>query len=365
MKFSRNVQHFVLFIMITALFSCKDTPQSTIGNTTEISTKFLEKQPDSIATPSGMVWVKGTQFIQGAKQDDPFAMPRERPSRNVIIDGFFIDATEVTNAQFAKFVAETNYVTIAERPIDWETMKKDLPPGTPKPHDSILQPGSLVFNNNLKAMPSMNNYTQWWKWQKGADWKHPQGPDSNIDGKETYPVVHVAYDDAVAYCTWANRSLPTEAQWEAAAQGGQKNAIYTWGNNQDALMQNANTWEGVFPVENTGEDGNISFAPVKSYPPNAIGIYDILGNVWEWTSDIYNERYYAESATDTILKNPKGATTYYNPQNPYQVEMVMKGGSYLCHKSYCASYRISARMSTSRDSGSDHLGFRTVKNVVP
>lgn len=363
MKSTRIVQIFMALILTLIIYSCNDTQQKKKNITTKSSEKLIENQPDTIPTPEGMVWVQGKTFVQGAKQGDTYAMPRERPARQVQVDGFFIDATEVTNAQFAKFVEETNYITIAEQPIDWEEMKKELPPGTPKPHDSILRPGSLIFNDQVNAVVSMENYGQWWTWKTGADWKHPKGPESSIEGLDNYPVVHIAYKDALAYCKWANRSLPTEAQWESAAQGTQQNAIYTWGNNPEVLSKSANTWEGQFPVNNTAEDGHFSYAAVKSYPPNNIGIYDMLGNVWEWTRDIYNANYYTETNISGTIKNPTGATTYYNPQNPYQVEMVMKGGSYLCHKSYCASYRISARMSTSKDSGSDHLGFRTVMNV--
>ncbi|PTX62327.1 formylglycine-generating enzyme required for sulfatase activity [Kordia periserrulae] len=310
--------------------------------------------------PEGMVWVAGKTFTQGAKDADPFAMPREKPAHSVTVDGFFIDIHEVTNKEFKKFVDETGYITVAERPIDWEVMKKELPEGTPKPHDSILQPGSLIFNKEVNAVANMNNYAQWWTWKVGANWKQPEGKGSSIEGKDNYPVVHVAYEDALAYCKWANRRLPTEAEWEAAAQGTQTDAIFTWGNDNALLNQKANTWQGTFPTKNLSLDGFTYIAPVGSFEPNSIGVYDMLGNVWEWTSDVYNMNYYKSLDTTKPVINPKGAEKYYNPQNPYQVEMIMKGGSYLCHDSYCASFRISARMSTSKDSGSDHLGFRTV-----
>ena len=314
----------------------------------------------SFETPDGMVWVEGKSYTKGAKQNDDYAMMREKPSHEVYIDGFFIDITEVTNNQFQKFVNETGYLTIAERQIDWDEMKKSLPPRTPKPHDSILQPGSLIFNDQIKTVENMQNYFQWWRWQKGANWKAPKGPGSSIVNKGSYPVVHIAYEDAKAYCEWANRRLPTEAEWESAAQGNYKKAVFTWGDNVNLLNSNANTWQGEFPVKNESIDGYEMIAPVKSFPANSIGIFDMVGNVWEITDDLFNVNYYSEISTETELKNLKGASSCYNPSNPYEIQYVMKGGSFLCHDSYCASYRISARMGVSIDSGSDHTGFRTV-----
>jgi len=310
--------------------------------------------------PKGMVWVEKKTFLQGAKDSDTHAMPREKPAHLVTVDGFFIDITEVTNKQFKAFVDATGYVTIAERKIDWEDMKKELPPNTPKPHDSILQPGSLIFNKDVNAVVNMENYGQWWTWKTGANWRHPEGPESTLDGKDNYPVVHVAYQDALAYCKWANRRLPTEAEWESAAQGNNTNTIFTWGNDIAQLNTNANTWQGVFPTINDSKDGFEFISPVKSYPPNSIGLYEMTGNVWEITSDYFNVKYYRELDTSTPIENPKGATSHFNPNNPNQVEHVMKGGSFLCHASYCASFRISAKMGVSLDSGSDHMGFRTV-----
>ena len=319
-----------------------------------------KKEQISLTTPEGMIWVESKSYTKGAKNNDRYAMMREKPSHEVYVDGFFIDATEVTNNQFRKFVDETGYITVAEREIDWEEMKKSLPTGTPKPHDSILQPGSLIFNDQLKMVDNMENYFQWWRWQRGASWKTPNGPGSNIANKGDYPVVHISYEDAKAYCKWANRRLPTEAEWESAAQGNYINAVFTWGNEVDLLNSNANTWQGNFPVKNDSIDGFKMIAPVKSFPPNSIGIFDMIGNVWEITDDLFNVNYYSELSSETELKNIKGATSCYNPSNPYETQYVMKGGSFLCHDSYCASYRISARMGVSIDSGSDHTGFRTV-----
>lgn len=322
--------------------------------------KRTEHKKNTITPPKGMVWVEGKTFLQGAKSSDRFAMEREKPAHKVTVNGFFIDITEVTNEQFKKFVEATKYITVAERKIDWEVMKKQLPPGTEKPHDSILQPGSLIFNRNINAVANMNNYQQWWTWKIGANWQHPEGPNSSIDGKDKHPVVHIAYEDAVEYCKWVNRRLPTEAEWEAAAQGKNDDAIFTWGNNPSILNTNANTWQGIFPAKNESVDGFEFIAEVKSYPPNSIGIYDMLGNVWEITGDLFNVNYYKEIDISKNLVNPTGAKKSYSPNNPYQIEYVMKGGSFLCHASYCASFRISAKMGVSTDSGSDHMGFRTV-----
>jgi len=322
--------------------------------------KKNEKSKITLKAPKGMLWVPKKTFLMGAKVRDKYAMPREKPAHKVEVDGFFIDVHEVTNRAFKKFVEATNYITVAEKPIDWEAIKKDLPPGTPKPADSILQPGSLIFNKKAKGVVSMANYGQWWKWQIGANWRQPEGPGSSIEGKDDYPVVHVAQADALAYCKWANRRLPTEAEWESAAQGKFENNIYTWGNKYEDLNEQANTWQGRFPVENKSEDGFEYISPIKSYPPNNIGLYDMAGNVWEMTSDLFNVNYYQSLDPNVVLENPKGATKSYTPSNPYQIEYVMKGGSFLCHESYCASFRISAKMGMEPNSGSDHIGFRTV-----
>jgi len=212
----------------------------------------------------------------------------------------------------------------------------------------------------VNAVVNMQNYGQWWTWKVGANWRHPQGPDSSIEGQDDYPVVHVTYEDALAYCEWANRRLPTEAEWEAAAQGKNSDAIFTWGNDAEQLSKKANTWQGRFPILNESIDGFKYISPVKSFEPNSIGLYDMSGNVWEITSDLFNVNHYQEINTVETLQNPKGPSTSFNPDNPYQKEHVIKGGSFLCHASYCASYRISARMGMSLDSSSDHTGFRTV-----
>lgn len=279
------------------------------------------------------------------------------------VDGFFMDIRELTYAQFKAFVDATDYTTVAERPIDWEAMKKELPGGTLKPADSVLQPGSLIFNKNVKKIATMDNHAKWWIWKIGANWKHPEGPESTIQNNYNYPVIHIAYEDAKAYCVWAHRRLPAEAEWESAAQGTSQNTIFTWGNAPKYLDKNANTWKVVFSIKNISKDGFELIEPVKSYPSNSIGIYDMLGNVWEITSDFYNVNYYKELDPSKPQINPIGAERGYSPANVYQQEHVIKGGSFLCNASYCASFRISARMGMSPDSGSDLAGFRTVTSA--
>ncbi len=364
---------FLLIVTAIVLVSCKQEvkkePESLkseneILNQAKTNSIVMVEKPNDVATPEGMVWIPGGELKQGAVPQDKMAMQHEKPAIDVLVDGFFMDITEVTNAQFEKFIKETGYVTTAERAIDWEELKKQVPEGTEKPHDSVLQPGALTFKKTKTSVPNLYDFSQWWNWTIGADWKHPNGPESNIIGKEDYPVVQISYEDALAYCQWAGRRLPTEAEWELAARGGTGGTTFFWGDDVTVLQEKANTWEGEFPVTNTKADGFEFRAPVKSYPPNDYGLYDMAGNVWEWTSDWYNTNYYKEAkATDEVQKNPQGATNPFTPNNPYAKEKVIKGGSFLCSASYCASYRVSARMGSSMDSSLEHIGFRTVASL--
>tara|TARA_R110000868_G_scaffold410694_1_gene699933 strand:+ start:673 stop:1770 length:1098 start_codon:yes stop_codon:yes gene_type:complete len=350
-------------LVLLTLVSCRLEKKPDAKSSTEIEKdgQYILLGNLGKKAPEGMVWIPGGAFTQGAVPNDNMAMYHEKPAHPVHVDGFFMDVHEVTNDQFAKFVEETGYKTVAEREIDWEQMKKQLPEGTEKPNDSILQPGSLVFKKTKSSVPNLYDYSQWWEWRIGAGWKHPNGPGSDIKGKEDHPVVHIAYEDALAYCKWAGRRLPTEAEWEFAARAGKADSKFFWGNDMDQLSSHANSWEGEFPVVNTKEDGFERRAPIMSYLPNDLGLYDMAGNVWEWTNDWYNTDYYKELAsTGKVASNPKGAKNAFNARNPYAKERVIKGGSFLCSASYCASYRISARMATSPDSGMEHLGFRTV-----
>jgi sulfatase modifying factor 1 len=363
-----------LSILIVMLANCKsETKEKKRPETNTVKENItseveehaiLVKKPDELIAPEGMVWVSGSTFKQGAVASDKMAMGHEKPAIDVLVDGFFMDATEVTNRQFSEFVIATSYVTIAERGIDWEELKKQVPPGTPKPHDSILQPGSLTFKKSKSPVANLYDFSQWWNWTIGANWQHPNGPKSTIKGKDNYPVVQIAYEDALAYCEWANRRLPTEAEWELASRAGSYGSVYNWGNDVSVLSEKANTWEGDFPVNNSSADGFELRAPVKSYLPNAYGLYDMAGNVWEWTSDWYNANYYKEmNGQHTVLINPMGANSPFTPNNPLAKEKVIKGGSFLCSDSYCASYRVSARMGSSMDSSLEHTGFRTVVSI--
>lgn len=347
------------------ILGCKNEPKNdAISNTESVIPErevVPQKTLDSLINnpPEGFVWIPKGTFLQGAVSHDNMAMQHEKPQHKVTVDGFFMSIAEITNAQFLEFVNETGYKTLAESEIDWEEMKKQLPEGTPKPPDSIMQPGSLVFKKAKTSVPNLYDFSQWWKWKIGTNWRHPSGPKSNIDGKDNYPVVHIAFEDAQAYCKWAKRRLPTEAEWEYAARGGKDNTIFSWGNTKEDLSQKANSWEGEFPVNNTLEDGFERTAPVKSYPPNAFCLFDMAGNVWELTTDLYNVNYYSELAAKNITAiNPKGANKIYNPSNLYSTERVIKGGSFLCSDSYCASYRVSSRMRNAIDSSAEHIGFK-------
>ena len=304
----------------------------------------------------GMVWIKAGAFMMGA--DNKQASPDEYPKHKVTLNGFWMDATEVTNAEFARFVKATGYITTAERKPDWNELKKQVAPGTPKPDDSLLVAASLIFDPPKQAV-DLNDYSQWWAWKKGASWKHPQGPGSNLKGKANYPVVHISWFDAAAYCKWAKKRLPTEAEWEWAARGGLQNKIYPWGDEPvDQGKIKANTWQGHFPDHNTLRDKFYGLAPIKSFASNGYGLYDMAGNAWEWCADYYKNNYYSTIAKGA--SNPKGSTTSYDPEEPYAKKRVIRGGSFLCNDSYCSGYRVARRMKSTEDSGMEHVGFRCV-----
>ncbi|MDG2422456.1 MAG: formylglycine-generating enzyme family protein [Phycisphaerales bacterium] len=316
----------------------------------------------------GMVLIPAGEFTMG--WDGPEARYDEQPAHRVHVDGFWMDEHEVTNDQFGAFVKATGYVTTAEKIVDWEELKKQVPPGTPPPAAEDLQPGSMVFQPPAEAV-NVTDYSQWWTWQPGASWKHPLGPGSSIDGLGQQPVVHVSWDDAVAYANWAGKRLPTEAEWERAARYGQDAQRYVW---EGELVPDGkhmtNIWQGEFPVRNTNADGYPGAAPVGSFPPNGAGLHDMAGNVWEWTADKFHPETYRMRSMQILpggcCRNPQGPVRSVDPRQPAApVTRVMKGGSFLCHESYCSSYRPSAKMSSTPDSGMNHLGFRCARSAEP
>jgi sulfatase modifying factor 1 len=337
------------------MMSCSSNLPSRIAAGSPI---IAVRSADS-ASYAGMVKIPAGEFLMGAS--DKEGRPDEYPQHTVRVDGFWMDATEVTNAMFRKFVDATGYVTTAERKPDWEELKKQLPPGTPKPPDSVLVAASLVFTPPAQPV-QLNDASHWWQWVKGANWKHPGGPGSSIEGKDNYPVVQVSWDDAAAYAKWAGKRLPTEAEWEWAARAGLTNQPYTWGSESiDKGKPKANVWQGHFPDYNTVTDGFARIAPVKKFAANAYGLFDMAGNVWEWCSDWYRADYYKQAGGQKLI-DPTGPATSFDPDEPTVPKKVVRGGSFLCHASYCASYRVSARMKTSPDTGLEHTGFRCVKN---
>lgn len=309
---------------------------------------------------TGMVLIPAGTFMMGGDNDQ--ASPDEFPKHKVTVKGFWMDATEVTNRQFAEFVGATGYVTTAEQKPDWEELKKSLPPGTAKPDESLLVPSSMVFLPARHPV-SLADYSQWWEWKSDANWRHPHGPGSDINGKEDHPVVHISWYDAMAYCDWAHKRLPTEAEWEWAARGGLVDNIYPWGNEKvEEGNPKTNSWNGEFPYQNNQWDGHYFTAPVKSYAPNGYGLYDMAGNVWEWCADWYHAGYYTmATATDPMI-DPKGPDSSFDPDEPYAQKRSMRGGSFLCNDSYCSGFRVARRMKTTPDSGMEHLGFRCVSD---
>jgi sulfatase modifying factor 1 len=326
---------------------------------------FLPTISNSLHAPppvhAGMVWIPGGEFSMGA-MDPPattevgmHAAVDARPIHRVYIDGFFMDATDVTNAQFERFVKATKYVTVAER----KPRAEDFP-GTPPEN---LVAGSVVFSPPDHPV-QLNNHFQWWSFVKGASWRHPLGPTSTIKGKENYPVVHIAYEDAEAFAKWAGKRLPTEAEWEFAARGGLSGKAYPWG---DEFRPNgkwmANTHQGNFPNSDAGDDGYIGIAPVAQFPPNAYGLYDMAGNVWQWTSDWYRPDYYAQlAAGGGVAHNPQGPDSSFDPTEPDQPKKAQRGGSFLCTDQYCSRYVVGTRGKGEISTGTNHLGFRCVES---
>jgi len=335
---SHLIHKFTLIYLAVSLFLGFSTP----GNAAPLSSASSDP-----SCPEGMVFIPGGTFTIGSDTH----YPSESSAGDVTVDSFCIDRHEVTNAEFRQFVEATGYKTIAERPLP----KAEFPDLT----DEQLQPGSIVFQPPDEGIQQIA-YLSWWHWVVGANWQHPYGPDSSIVGKDNYPVVHIAYDDAVAYAKWAGKSLPAEAEWEYAARGGLKDKEFSWGESYSA--KKANTWQGLFPFFNRKEDGYLGPAPVESFPPNGYGLYDMTGNVWELTSDWYRVGHSGKSHSLNPL-GPDRAESF-DPKKPTEGAMhVIKGGSYLCAKNYCSRYRPAARESQAPDTGTTHIGFRLVKNL--
>ena len=364
---TRRVWTSVVVVLLPATMILAFTTmrsRSSAGETSS-STQFLptveNRNPPPGPAPDGMVWIPGGEFSMGAQ--DPLdvhdavgmqATTDSRPVHRVIVDGVWMDATEVTNEQFARFVKATGYITVAERTPSAE----DFPGAPPE----SLVPGSVVFSPPHHAVPLSDPY-QWWSEVRGASWRHPLGPESSIEGKERFPVVHVAYEDALAYARWAGKRLPTEAEWEFAARGGMTGQLFPWGDDlRKGSQWMANTHQGHFPDHDTGEDAFAGVAPVALFPPNGYGLYDVAGNVWEWVSDWYRPDYYAQlAAAGAIARNPQGPADSFDPDEPGVNKRVHRGGSFLCTDQYCSRYMVGTRGKGDVSTGTNHLGFRLVK----
>ena len=306
---------------------------------------------EGVRPTSEMVRIPSGEFWMGSDHPD---MEDARPVHRVHVDGFLMDRTEVTNDQFAVFVAATGYVTVAERRPD----TKDFPDA--KPED--LVPGSVVFTPPPHPVALSDAYV-WWRYVKGASWRHPEGPASDLKGRGNHPVVHVAWEDAAAYAKWAGKRLPTEAEFEFAARGGLDRQPYVWGKEiKPGGKFQANTFQGHFPDSNTAEDGFTGTAPVGSFPANGYGLYDMAGNVWEWCADWYRADYYEQfAAVGGVVRNPRGPLDSFDPAEPGVAKRVQKGGSFLCTDQYCARYMPGARGKGEASTGTNHVGFRCVR----
>ena len=358
----------LLFVAVLTQSGCATQTQEPAEATQRQSsesdsalTTLSDIREQSPATTSGshnaMVWISGGTFTMGS--EDALSRQNERPVHSVRVDGFFMDITPVTNAAFRKFTRTTGYQTIAERIPTWEELRKALPPGTPKPDDTFLVAGSMVFVPSTGPV-DLRDMSNFWAWTPGASWKHPEGPGSDLQGREDHPVVQIAWEDAVAYAKWTGKRLPTEAEWEFASRGGSNTTRYFWG---DEFAPNgrhmANTWTGRFPYLNTQEDGFERTAPVRTFAANGYGLHGMAGNVWNWCSDRYRPDTYADRRDEEICSNPVGPESD-DPNSPERMQRVVKGGSFLCHPDYCASYRPSARRGLPADTGMSHVGFRCV-----
>jgi sulfatase modifying factor 1 len=320
------------------------------------------KSRPSASAPEGMVWIPGGEFSMGMLDPtkgvcggkDP--MNAARPIHRVYVDGFWMDKTEVTNKQFAEFVKATGYVTVAET----KPTKEEFPTA---PEENLVA-GSVIYSPTDKKVPLDNHY-QWWAYVNGTNWRHPTGPDSDIKARDNYPVVHIAYEDAVAYAKWAGKRLATEAEWEFAARGGLTGKLYPWGDELNPKKKwYANIFQGEFPLKgkDTGADGFVGIAPVAQYKANGYGLYDVAGNVWEWVSDWYRADYYQTLAkSGAVSRNPQGPEYSIDEEEPTEKKRVHRGGSFLCTDQYCTRYMVGSRGRGEVRSASNHVGFRCIK----
>jgi formylglycine-generating enzyme len=317
--------------------------------------------PAVLTAVAGMVYIPGGEFSMGipdptrVKGGGKEAMLDARPIHRVKLKAFLMDEHEVTNAEFAAFVKATGYVTLAEK----KPTREEFPDALPE----MLVAGSVVFtppNHEVR----LDDHLQWWSYVKAADWRHPEGPSSSIKGKEQYPVVHIAWEDAAAYAKWVGKRLPTEAEWEFAARGGLTGNIYTWGNQmQPGGKKMANIFQGHFPERNAAEDGYPTTAPVKKFPANGYGLYDMAGNVWEWCADWYRNDFYTSRASDKVWTNPTGPVDSFDPDEPGVPKKVQRGGSFLCTDQYCTRYMVGTRGKADWRTATNHAGFRCVKDI--
>ncbi len=360
----KSILHFVLAFALILSIRCSNNHDNLIAATKAkketcalckspssraalINASFKQKDATSVTTDNNdMVLIKGGTYQMGSND-----YTDSKPVHAVTVSSFYMDEHEVTNAQFDQFVKATHYVTVAEQALN----PADFP-GVPA---SQLVPGSAVFTPPSHAV-SLNDPMQWWSYTGGANWKHPTGPNSTITGKYNDPVVQVCYTDAIAYAKWAGKRLPTEAEWEYAARAGKQFTDYYWGKDlkPDGKWA-ANIFQGNFPYNNKKEDGYVGVAPVKSFPPNAFGLYDMEGNVWEWCNDWYRPDAYAHS----VSANPQGPKDSYDPDEPDQQKHVQRGGSFLCSDDYCIRYKAGSRGKGETNSAGNNLGFRCVKDV--
>jgi len=325
-----------------------------ISTTADLIVDQPELTEADAARIQGMVWIPGGSFVMGNNHGPPDEAPRHA----VALDGFWMDTLEVTNRQFKEFVDATGYITLPEKKPELRSLKEGSDLEQLAILEEMNQPGSIcsLAISSRDEIDERGAYS-WWQYVPGANWKHPEGPDSTINDRLDHPVVHVSWLDVQEYCKWAGRMLPTEAQWEYAARGGHDGRVYPWGNTRQPngkWLQNI--WQGEFPVEDTGEDGHTSTAPVGSFEPNDYGLHDMSGNVWEWCSDYYRPDYYLTSEA----RNPEGPADSWDPQEPDIIKRVQRGGSFMCSEQYCIGYRVASRMKGEEDTGAFHTGFRTI-----